>query len=407
MIEPTKKRLTITFTVVILVFNILLGTTSYLLVHKSLMDGLKKHIKDDIREEFLPYFQARDFNVINSLREDEVFQIISRKGEITATTYNTKKINPAMNKMLLKAAFSGTTDYDYINIEGNRYLIAYFPMDDEYSGRVIMPLNTIRYYEFNYIEMLLVIMPFMLLFSYIVSRYLVNIAMKPISEVFMFQETFSSNVLHELRSPLTSLKGNMEVSLRKERAPEEYREVLASNLKDIDRINNLLNNLYLLASSKFKSLDLFRNGADIKPITEDLVSQYMPVLKSKGINLDVSEISSGECLCDIGLIRRAIENLFDNAVKYTPPGGLIKLGVSKTEKAVLIDVSNTCKGLVREDVSHIFEPFYRGRNTAETGAEGMGLGLYIARYIVRSHGGELKVSSTDDTLSFTISLPLK
>ncbi len=186
--------------------------------------------------------------------------------------------------------------------------------------------------------------------------------MEQISDFFTFQETFSSNVTHELRSPLASLKGNLEVTLRKDRGTEEYKDILNLSLKEVDRIINLLNNLNLLASSKFKPLDLFKDSVDISKVIDELVRAYSPVLQAKKINFDVAKVARATCICDEGLIRRTIENLIDNAVKYTPEGGSISLEAAKEAKKILITITNTCLAMNKLDVEHIFQPFFRGKN---------------------------------------------
>lgn len=232
--------------------------------------------------------------------------------------------------------------------------------------------------------------------------------MEKVSDFFTFQETFSSNVTHELRSPLASLKGNLEVTLRKERSVEDYKDTLQLSLKEVDRIIGLLNNLYLLASSKFKPLDLFKNEVDIMKIVTSVAKAYAAAMADQGIKFTLSESDAVPCRCDETLIRRTIENLLDNAVKYTPASGSISMAVQMDKKKISMTITNTCKTLDQSDLKHIFEPFYRGRNTKNARIEGKGLGLYISRYIIRSHGGDIKVNNTYGNLfSLTITIPLK
>ena len=270
-----------------------------------------------------------------------------------------------------------------------------------------MSLADVKKYESVFLKLIFVTLPGIFLISFFMSRYLVNQAMEQISVFFTFQETFSSNVTHELRSPLASLKGNLEVTLRKDRGAEEYKDTLNLSLKEVDRIINLLNNLNLLASSKFKHLDLFKDSVDISKVIDELVRAYTPVLQAKKINFDVAKVARATCICDESLIRRTIENLIDNAVKYTPEGGSISLQAAKEAKKILITITNTCLPMDNNDIEHIFQPFFRGKNVVSRDSEGKGLGLYISRYIVRSHGGDITVNKTYGNLfSITISLPL-
>lgn len=128
---------------------------------------------------------------------------------------------------------------------------------------------------------------------------------------------------------------------------------------------------------------------------------------TKQVSLDISEMPSINCICDEGLIRRTIENLLDNAVKYTPAGGSIKLSLSRRKGTIFITISNTCEPIEKKELKNLFEPFYRGQRS-HLYSEGKGLGLYIVRYIVRSHGGEVFINKTDEKLfSVTVTLPAK
>jgi two-component system heavy metal sensor histidine kinase CusS len=224
--------------------------------------------------------------------------------------------------------------------------------------------------------------------------------MKPIADVFTFQENFSSNVTHELRSPLASLKGNLEVALRKERNADEYREILLLGLKEVDRIVQMINNLYMLASSKFRPLDLLKKEANIREMIEEAVESRMPEILAKEIELDLTGLRSGDgsCKCDEGLMRRAFDNLIDNAIKYTPNGGTIKIGRARKENGLYFTISNTCESINKDDIANFFKPFYRGQNAISRGIDGKGLGLYIARYIIRSHGGEMTINTDEDNM---------
>jgi two-component system heavy metal sensor histidine kinase CusS len=201
------------------------------------------------------------------------------------------------------------------------------------------------------------------------------------------------------------MKGNSEVVLRKERSAGEYREVIESGLKETDRMINLLHNLSLLASSKFKPLDLSKKKADLDKIIRELVLAYTPALDAKHISLEIAEAPAMSCLCDEDLIRRTLENLLDNAVKYTPAGGSIKISLARKKGKIFFTISNTCEPIEKKELENLFEPFYRGEKSHRQ-AEGKGLGLYIVNYIVRSHGGDITLNKTDDKIfSLTVRLP--
>lgn len=407
MIVPTKKRLARIFTSVILIFNVIILIISYIFLHQSIMSVAKRHMKEDIQSEFLDQYRRSGLDPIKNLWDEHFFQILNKDGGVVVSTRNSVSFYPELDTVLLKKAFNGKNTFAVQKIGNNDFMVSYFPLDGQYIGRAAMSLTETRKYRKNFLYMMVIALPAMFLFSYLTSRFLVNHAMEKISDFFTFQETFSSNVTHELRSPLASLKGNLEVTLRKERSIEDYKDTLHLSLKEVDRIIGLLNNLYLLASSKFKLLDLFKNEVDIVKIVSSVANTYAAAMADQGIVFTLSGSDTALCHCDEVLIRRTIENLMDNAVKYTPVTGSITVAVQKDGKKISLTVTNTCKALDHGDLKHIFDPFYRGRNTKNARIEGKGLGLYISRYIIRSHGGDIKVDNTyGNIFSLTVTIPL-
>lgn len=407
MIVPTKKRLTIIFTSVILLFTIIILVISYIFIHQSITSVAKNHMKEDIRTELLDQYRRSGIDPVSKMWSENLFQILNSSGAIVVSSQNTASFYPEINRQMLQKAYTGKQGFEYRNINGEDYLISYFPLDGKYVGRAALSLTDMQKYEKTFLDLILVTLPGIFLFSYLTSRFLVNHAMEKISDFFTFQETFSSNVTHELRSPLASLKGNLEVTLRKERTADEYKDTLSLSLKEVDRIISLLNNLYLLASSKFKPLDLFKNQTDIMKVVGDVARTYEPAMSARGIVFTLTGTGGLFCLCDEALIRRTIENLLDNAVKYTPDNGSISLNAEKDQKRISITITNTCRTMEKDELKHIFDPFYRGRATVQTHIEGKGLGLYISRYIVRSHGGDIRVNTTYGNLfSLSVTIPL-
>ncbi|MDH4230448.1 MAG: ATP-binding protein [Nitrospirota bacterium] len=407
MINPAKRRLARIFSVVTLLFSVLILGVSYFFVHYSTIREVKRHVNEVIEKEFLDQFNNSGLEPFKDMWNEHRFQILNRQGEVVVSTRNSMKFYPKLNPEYVRKAFQGQREFELREVKNDPYLISYFPLDGKYIGRVALSLSEATKYESTFLKFILGILPGILLISYFISRYLVNQAMEQISEFFTFQETFSSNVTHELRSPLASLKGNLEVTLRKDRVTEEYKEILDLSLKEVDRIINLLNNLNLLASSKSKPLELFTDFVNINTVTADILRSYAPVLQSKRIRITASGSEKTTCICDEGLIRRTLENLIDNAVKYTPEGGSIQVDIARKSENVFVTITNACPAMNKNDIEHIFQPFYRGKNAMSHNIDGKGLGLYISRYIVRSHGGDITFNNTNgNVFSVTVSLPL-
>lgn len=408
MIEATERRLTIRFALVLVAFTVLVLAVVYLYFRHNVMDTLQRHVLEEIQNEFIDQFHRTGLDTVKASWESYRFQILNQEGDIIVGSRSAPDFYPALNRDLLGQAFAGEKNFETLVREEEPYLVAYFPLSEKYAGRIAAPLGPGYKQQKAFLRLILIMLPGLLIFSLLVGRYLVKAAIKPIADVFTFQEHFSSSVSHELRSPLASLKGNLEVSLRKERSIDEYRETIRFSLTEVNRIIDLLNDLFLLASARFKPLDLFKEQVDISEMMGELVTSYSPRLKEREVSIEQSVPPGLRCICDGALVKRVFENILNNALKYTPGGGTIRIGAFEAMGKMLVNVANTAAGISKEEVSYFFEPFYRGRNVTGKNFEGKGLGLFIARYIVRSHGGDISAKILKDgTFSITVSLPVR
>jgi signal transduction histidine kinase len=406
MIGVLKKRLITVFTSVIVITNILGMSVLLVYLHISTKSVCRKHLTEDIDTEFLPNYRNLGIHGIVEMYDEDHLQIMDRKGDIVGGAKKSGRFTLRAAPERIQEAFAGKTVFEYAKIGSSEYLVAYFPLDGNFIGRAAASLDLMIRYEYNFLRVVLFCIPGMLLLSYLASRILVYYAMKPAVDFCRFQENFLSNVSHELRSPLSSLQGNIEVALRKERGAEEYRETLEVSLKEAGRIIELLKNLHLLASSRIKPLELERKMADMKEMLLDVVGSYALQRHNKDIALDVENISEASCLCDKNLMKRVLENLLDNAVKYSPEKGIIRITLSKDTRHINLAIENTARGILGDEIKTLSEPFNRGKFAMQSGIEGKGLGLYIAGYIVRSHNGSMDISlKPEDIFSVVVSIP--
>jgi signal transduction histidine kinase len=256
-------------------------------------------------------------------------------------------------------------------------------------------------------HLVLISVPGALLLSYSISNFLVKHGIKPLVEFCEFQGKLLANSSYDLRTPLTSIRGNLEVSLRKDRTVDEYKEAITLSLQETDRAIDSLKSLHRLLSSKLKPLERFHEQVDLRKILTERIYAYMPRIRARNITLEFSENAEIICACDENLMRQTIGNLLDKAVKYSPEGGVIKISTCSNGKNAYLRIANTYRVTGNEEMKKFSEEFWKDEGVSDKTIESSGLGLYIARYVVRSHRGDLKVHVTDDNLfSVAISLPL-
>jgi two-component system sensor histidine kinase ResE len=222
------------------------------------------------------------------------------------------------------------------------------------------------------------------------------------------QQQFIADVSHELRTPLTVLRGSIEVALEEERAPEEYRETLGNALLEVRHLSRLSQNLLFLVRGESGRITLSFANLDLRRLLSDLVRDLVSAAADRGLSV-TSEIPEKPitAFVDADRFRQVFHNLFENAMRYTPAGGAIRVRLSETPVEARMDVSDTGIGIPPQDQPFIFERFFRSDRARRAYTGGSGLGLSIVRWIVDAHKGTIAVESAPGKGStFTVRLPL-
>ena len=225
-----------------------------------------------------------------------------------------------------------------------------------------------------------------------------------LDKAFSFQEQLVQDVSHELRTPLTALKGKQEVALNRRRSSEEYEEILSVNLEEINKMNALVENLLTLTQLDRIEHELKIQKVNLTGLTRTVLETARPLADDKGIKLTL--LSSDEVMIDADehQMGRAISNIIDNAVKYTPQNGQVAVRVVHNGASAEITVNDTGIGIAKDDLSRVFDRFYRSEKSRTS--PGFGLGLSIVKAIVLAHKGTIKVDSEPNQgATFIISLP--
>ena len=218
---------------------------------------------------------------------------------------------------------------------------------------------------------------------------------------------FSSDIAHELRTPLTNLITQTQVTLSKARGADTYRELIYSNLEELERLTKMVSDMLWLAKSDndlikpaIEPLDLTLELTELFDFFEALAEEKQVVLLLEG--------PSANIMGDRSLLRLALSNLLSNAIRHTPRGGtiIVKLDTSD-DNMVSISIINPGINIPSEHLSRLFDRFYRIDPSRQQQSEGAGLGLAITKSIIESHGGSICAQSDNHTVSFCIALPLQ
>ena len=235
-----------------------------------------------------------------------------------------------------------------------------------------------------------------------------NEMISKLEQAFQHERRFTADASHELKTPLAILRGDIEVALRRDRAPEEYRRVLASSLEEIARLTKLTDDLLTLARSDAGEVMLEMGPVRIDRLAREVCDYLAPLSDTAGVSLDY-QVPDSPILIegDASRIKQLIVNLLDNAIKYTPAGGEVRLDLKAEGETALLAVSDTGRGIPSEAMPRVFERFYRQSDPRDLRAGGFGLGLAISKWIVDSHQGTIEVSSKPGIGSqFIVRLPL-
>lgn len=210
-----------------------------------------------------------------------------------------------------------------------------------------------------------------------------------------FQEMrrFTDDAAHELRTPITVLRSGLEVALRSARSAEEYRESLASALEDVVRLCRLSEQLLTLAREDAGTQDEQRPLADPGELLRSAVDSIQPIAEDQGVAIDVGELPELAISGDPIRLRRLWLNLLENAVKYTPSGGAVRITGELTESGMNFVVADTGCGISPDQLAHVFDRFYRVDESRTGATGGTGLGLTICKSIVESHCGQIGIES--------------
>jgi len=401
----------------------------------------------------------------------KLIQVLDESGKIGRKSDNLRDIQLPVSLKALRNASKGLITFETDHSFGNSPLrIITLPVVDNHRIiRIVQVASSLEDVEEalnTLLIILLIAVPFALMVASLGGQFLANKALKPVDHItqtarlitshnlnqrikplkvkdeisrlietfnemisrldqsFRQIKQFSADASHELKTPLTILKGEVEVTLRKERSSEEYEQILRSNLEEINRMSCIVEDLLFLSRADIGEIRLNKEEMNLTVLLNDLISQVNILALAKNIRIEAPNHQEDvHFFGDPLRIRELFLNLIENGIKYTENGGSVQLTVSKEflphnesgfkvaesmrEEFVKITVSDTGIGIEKEDQKRIFDRFFRVDKARSRDQGGSGLGLSICKWIVEAHHGEITVESEiEKGSSFVVELPI-
>ena len=398
-------------------------------------------------------------------------QVLDESGNIGRKSDNLKNVQLPISLNALKNASKGLITFETNRTIGNTPLrIMTFPVvENSHVTKIVQVASSLEGVEdaLNKLFLILVIsVPSTLILASLGGQFLAHQALKPVDDItqtarmitsqnlnqrihppkvrdeisrlietfnemisrldqsFRQMKQFSSDASHELKTPLTILKGEVEVMLRKERAAQEYQQTLRSNLEEINRMSQIVEDLLTLSKADTGEIRLNKVDINLTEVLNEVVAQMERLAKTKKLHLSATNHHEDiHIFGDALRLRELFINLIENGIKYTEEGGSIRVilrkeyplplrdqsegGGREKEQFVKIIVSDTGIGIGKEDQERIFDRFFRVDKARSREQGGSGLGLSICKWIVEAHQGEIAVESESAKgSSFIVRLPL-
>jgi len=227
-----------------------------------------------------------------------------------------------------------------------------------------------------------------------------------LQDSFTRLSTFSADLAHDFRTPISNLVGQTQVTLAQRRSPAEYESLLESNLEEYERLSRMIENMLFLARADNAQVALGARPLDARAELDKVAEYFDAVAAERDLTLSVSGMAT--VTADQPLLRRAIINLLDNALRHAPAGSTVRVAVSRAGPGhTAIRVINHGPAIAAESLPHLFGRFYRGDPSRRNSGSSTGLGLAIVDTIMRLHGGSVCVRSVEGQTAFELDFPDK
>ena len=461
---PLRVRLTLWYGTALALILIIFSTVLYVMTARSLRDAVDQSLEGTAAaavralEErgFLPLVDEGELmsQFPELARIDKFFQIFSPSGTITIRSPNVKQHELPLSRRALEVAYSGHSLFESAQYPKEPPL-RLISVPIVYRGSLLYiiqvgtTMDSVEHTLNRLLLALLVSMPVALAVSLAGGWFMAGRALRPVDAITLAAQRiaegdltqrltapasadeigrltntfndmidrletsfrqirqFSSDVSHEMRTPLTVMRGETELALRRPRENEDYKAVMESNLEEIDRMTRIVDELLFLSRADMGEVKMEHLTVPLDWLIEDVQRQASLLGQEQNIQValisNVPAVVSGDEL----RLRELFLNLVDNAIKYSRFGGTVEMALTIEQGQARLSVTDHGIGIAEEDWPQIFDRFYRTDNARAHTKKGTGLGLAICSWIAESHHGRIEVQSqVGEGSTFTVWLPL-
>jgi signal transduction histidine kinase len=408
MFNGLRLKLTLTNTIVTgLIFLFLLSGVYVVMKHSisNQSEKMMRSIASNDRFKYTPFItRARP------LDPNYFFVMVDSVGNIVDTSPNLTNSHEEIFNLVDKTMEIGD-DLGYIKIDGInfRFLKSYSNFRSDLLKIVFYNTQPESQMLKKLLTIIVTIGTITVLITFVASLFMANRALIPVKKSWERQRDFVADASHELRTPLAVVQTNLELVMGNKEDSVESQIYWLENIKAENiRMAKLVNDLLFIARSDSNEAQVEKSSFPLDIVCKETAMSFKLLCDGNNINIlddiepDVNFYGSET------RIKQLITILFDNAVKYTPSGGQIKISLKQTDTYVDLNVSDTGVGISKEHLHKIFDRFYRVDSSRSSASGGTGLGLSIAKIIVNEHNGHINVNSEPDKGSyFHVTLPLK
>lgn len=474
-----RFKLTVWYVLILGILLISFSSFLYFTLSKSLyrdVDNKLRSLAELIASESASPLSKFGFGNIDQTLEatmnlkpiGKFIQVLDESGQIGRKSDNLKNVQLPISLNALKNASKGIMTFETSQSLSNTPLrIVTLPVtENNHIARIVQVASSLEDVDdaLNTLFIILMItVPSVLIVASLGGQFLANKALKPVDHItqtarmitsqnlnqrikvpkvkdeisrlvetfnemisrldqsFQQIKQFTADVSHELKTPLTILKGEVEVTLRKKRESHEYEQILNSNLEEINRVSQIVDDLLLLAKADLGEVRLNKKDMNLTETLNEIATQVNILAQHKNIRVEtMNHEEDVHIFADPLRMRELLLNLIENGIKYTEDGGSVRIALLKESKPsvpenhsqqetefVKIIVSDTGIGIAKEDQERVFNRFFRADKARSRELGGSGLGLSICKWIVEAHRGEIAVESDlGKGSSFIVKLPL-